>query len=251
MGDRLRVRLLRLLIVAALIALWEVYARLFGNTSLIAPPSQVALSLWPKVFGDPRALRAVGLALFELVTAFGLAVVAGTLLGILIGLTELGRRTAFPFVLFLYAMPQVILLPLFMLMFGIGPAGKIAFGFTHGIFPILVNTVAGMRNVNPLLVRGTAALGASRAQIVRYVMFPHMATTVFASLRLAMTMTLLGVILAELFVSTAGIGFFTQLYAENLQPSALLALIATLAVMAIVLNECVRVVEARFTRWKE
>ncbi len=249
--DRMRIRLIRLLIVVGLIVLWEIYARLFGNSSLIAPPSQVALALWPKVFGDPRVLAAVEMALVELLIAFALSVVAGTVLGVLIGLTDLGRRTAYPFVLLLYAIPQVILLPLFMLVFGIGPAGKIAFGFSHGIFPILVNTVAGMRNVNPLLVRGTAALGASRAQVVRYVMLPHMATTVFASLRLAMTMTLLGVILAELFVSTAGIGFFTQLYAENLQPAALLALIATLAVMAIVLNECVRVVEARFTRWKE
>lgn len=249
--DRMRIRFIRLLIVVGLIGFWELYARLFGNSDLVAPPSQVALALWPKVFGDPRVLRAVELALFELVSAFALSVVVGTLLGILIGLTELGRRTAYPFVLFLYAIPQVILLPLFMLVFGIGPAGKIAFGFSHGVFPILVNTVAGMRNVNPLLVRGTAALGASRAQIVRYVLFPHMATAVFASLRLAMTMTLLGVILAELFVSTAGIGFFTQLYAENLQPSALLALIATLAVMAIVLNECVRAVEAQFTRWKD
>ncbi len=249
--DRMRIRLIRLLIVVGLIALWEIYARLFGNSSLIAPPSQVALALWPKVFGDPRVLAAVEMALVELLIAFALSVVAGTVLGVLIGLTDLGRRTAYPFVLLLYAIPQVILLPLFMLVFGIGPAGKIAFGFSHGIFPILVNTVAGMRNVNPLLVRGTAALGASRAQVVRYVMLPHMATTVFASLRLAMTMTLLGVILAELFVSTAGIGFFTQLYAENLQPAALLALIATLAVMAIVLNECVRVAEGRFTRWKE
>ncbi len=249
--DRMRVRLIRLLLVAALFALWEIYARLFGNSSLIAPPSQVALALWPKVFGDSRVRAAVELALIELLVAFALSVVFGTLLGVLIGLTELGRRTAYPFVLLLYAVPQVILLPLFMLVFGIGPAGKIAFGFSHGVFPILVNTIAGMRNVSPLLVRGTTALGASRAQIVRYVMFPHMATTVFASLRLAMTMTLLGVILAELFVSTAGIGYFTQLYAENLQPAALLALIATLAAMAIVLNECVRVAETRFTRWKD
>lgn len=246
-----RIRLIRLLLVMGLIAAWEVYARLLGNSSLIAPPSQVALALGPKVFGDPRVFKAVELALFELVAAFALSIVFGTALGILIGLTEFGRRTTYPFVLFLYAIPQVVLLPLFMLVFGIGPAGKIAFGFSHGIFPILVNTVAGMRNVNPLLVRGTASLGASRAQIVRYVIFPHMATTVFASLRLAMTMTLLGVILAELFVSTAGIGYFTQLYAENLQPAALLALIATLAVMAVALNECVRAVEARFTQWKD
>jgi ABC-type nitrate/sulfonate/bicarbonate transport system permease component len=241
----------RLLLIAALLAMWEVYARLFGDSALIAPPSQVVAALWPKVFGESQVRTAVGLALFELVVAFGLAVVVGVAVGILIGLTDLGRRSFYPFVLLLYAIPQVVVLPLFVLMFGIGPASKIAFGFTHGIFPIIVNTVAGMRNVNPLFVRGTAALGASRLQVIRYVVLPHMVTTVFAGLRLAMTMTLLGVILAELYVSTTGIGHFTQLYAENLAPAALLALIATLAFMAILLNECVRLVEARFTRWKD
>ena len=78
-----------------------------------------------------------------------------------------------------------------------------------------------------------------------------MVTTVFAGLRLSMTMTLLGVILAELYVSTAGIGYFTQLYAESFAPAALFALIGTLACVAIVLNECVRLVEAGFTRWKD
>jgi ABC-type nitrate/sulfonate/bicarbonate transport system permease component len=66
-----------------------------------------------------------------------------------------------------------------------------------------------------------------------------------------MTMTLLGVLLAELFVSQGGIGFFTLLYAETFNPSALIALIMTLALLAIVLNELVRMVEARFSRWKE
>jgi ABC-type nitrate/sulfonate/bicarbonate transport system permease component len=247
----LNIRLTRLLLIAALIAVWEIYGRAFANSALVAPPSAVVMAWGPKIFGDERVRGAVGLALFELVTAFALSVVVGTLLGILIGLSDLGRRSFYPFVLLLYAIPQVVLLPLFMLVFGITPAGKIAFGFSHGIFPILVNTVAGMRSVNPLFVRGTEALGASRAEIVRYVILPHMVTTIFAAMRLAMTMTLLGVILAELYVSTGGIGHFTQLFAESLQPAPLFALIGTLAVMAIVLNELVRLAEARFTRWKE
>ncbi len=245
------IRLIRLLMIAVLLAVWEIYGRFFANSALVAPPSQVLLALWPKIIGDPPVLRAVGLALFELATAFALSVVVGTVVGILIGLTDFGRRSFYPFVLLLYAIPQVILLPLFVLMFGIGPAGKIAFGFSHGIFPIIVNTVAGMRNVSPLLVRGTEALGASRAEVVRYVIFPHMVTTLFAAMRLAMTMTLLGVILAELFVSTSGIGYFTQLFAESFAPAPLFALIGTLAVMAIILNELVRLAEARFTRWKD
>jgi NitT/TauT family transport system permease protein len=78
-----------------------------------------------------------------------------------------------------------------------------------------------------------------------------MVTTVFAGLRLAMTLTLLGVILAEIYVSQGGIGFFTQTYSESFNPSALMALVLTLALMAIALNELVRLVEARFSRWKD
>jgi len=245
------IRFARLVLIAILIAAWEIYGRAFANSSYFAPPSQVLLVLWPKVLGDPRVRFAVELALLEVVAAFVLSIVAGVVIGVLIGLTDLGRRAFYPLILLLYAIPQVIMIPLFMLGFGIGPAGKIAFGFSHGIFPIIVNTVAGMRNVNPALVRGTEALGASRIAVIRYVILPHMVTTLFASMRLAMTMTLLGVILAELFVSTAGIGYFTQLFAESFSPAPLFALIGTLAVMAIILNELVRLAETRFTRWKD
>jgi ABC-type nitrate/sulfonate/bicarbonate transport system permease component len=245
------VRLVRLLLVLALVAVWELYARFVSQSSLIAGPSDVLMAWWPKVGGDPRVRTAVMVTLYELSVAFALSVVFGMLIGVLIGLTNIGRRSLYPVVLLLYGIPQVIVLPLFVLMFGLGPASKIAFGFTHGIFPVIVNTIAGMRNVSPLLVGGAAAMGASRAQQVRYVIFPHMVTTVFAGLRLAMTLTLLGVLLAEIFVSQGGIGFFTLLYAETFNPAALMALVLTLALMAIALNELVRMIEARFTRWKE
>src|SRR5262249_36486965 len=151
------------------------------------------------VIGEPAVRFAVGVTLLELIVAFALSVVVGMLIGILIGLNDVGRRSIYPVVLLLYGIPQAILLPLVVLVFGIGPAAKIFFGFSHGIFPVIVNTIAGMRNVNPLLVSGAAAMGATRAEQVRYVIFPHMVTTVFAGLRLAMTLTLLGVVLAEIF----------------------------------------------------
>jgi NitT/TauT family transport system permease protein len=245
-----QVRLIRLGLVVGLIAIWEVYARFVSTSSLIAGPSEV-LAAWPKVMGDPDVQRAVLVTLIELVAAFTLSVVFGMLTGVLIGLTRLGRRSLYPVVLLLYGIPQAIILPLFVLLFGLGPAGKIAFGFSHGIFPIIVNTLAGMRNVSPALLAGAAAMGATRAEQVRYVVFPHMVTTVFAGLRLSMTLTLLGVILAEIYVSQGGIGYFTQSYSESFNPSALMALVLTLALMAIALNELVRLVEARFSRWKE
>jgi NitT/TauT family transport system permease protein len=241
---------IRALVVLALLVVWEIYARFFADSALIAPPSAVAGALAPAVFANPAVRGAVLLTLVELVVAFGLAVVVGTVVGFLIGATAFGRRSFGPIVLLLYAVPQVVVLPLFVLLFGIGPPAKIAFGFTHGIFPIIVNTMAGMRDVNPILVAGARTMGASRAQILRHVIFPNMIGTVFTGLRLAMTMTLLGVILAELFVSTNGVGFFTQQYAETFKPASLFALVGTLALMAVAANELVRLIESRLTRWK-
>jgi len=245
------VRLVRLALVVALLAIWELYARFISTSSLSAGPSDVALAWWPMVMGEPQVRLAVGVTLVELAVAFVMSVVFGMVIGVLIGLSNLGRRSFYPIVLLLYGIPQAILLPLFVLVFGLGPASKIAFGFSHGIFPVIVNTIAGMRNVSPLLLASSVAMGASRAQQVRYVIFPHMVTTVFAGLRLAMTLTLLGVVLAEIFVSQGGIGFFTLLYSETFNPAALMALVLTLALLAIGLNEIVRMVEARFSRWKE
>jgi len=246
-----QVRLTRLALIVLLLLLWELYARFVSTSSLIAGPSDVALAWWPKVMGDPGVRRAVLVTLIELVVAFVLSVVFGMLIGILVGLSNIGRRSIYPIVLLVYGIPQAILLPLFVLIFGIGPAVKIAFGFSHGIFPVIVNTIAGMRNVSPLLMNSFAAMGATRMQQVRHVIFPHMVTTVFAGLRLAMTLTLLGVVLAEIFVSQGGIGFYTLAYSESFNPAALMALVLTLALMAIALNELVRLIEARFSRWKE
>src|SRR3954469_23896090 len=246
-----QVRLVRLALVVVLLVVWELYARFISTSSLIAGPSDVMLAWWPKVAGDPRVRLAIGITFVELVIAFAMSVVFGMLIGVLIGLTNIGRRSLYPIVLLVYGIPQAIMLPLFVLGFGLGPASKIAFGFSHGIFPVIINTIAGMRNVSPLLMGGAAAMGATKAQQVRYVIFPHMVTTVFAGLRLAMTLTLLGVVLAEIFVSQGGIGFFTLLYSETFNPSALMALVLTLALMAIALNELVRLIEARFSRWKD
>jgi NitT/TauT family transport system permease protein len=245
------IRATRFALILGVLLLWEIYARVFATSSLTAAPSQILAELWPKVLGEPQVRAAIGVTLIEMVVAFALSVVFGMLIGILIGMTNIGRRSLYPIVILLYGIPQAILLPLFILVFGLGPAGKIAFGFSHGVFPVIVNTIAGMRNVNPLLMTGAAAMGATRMQQLRYVMFPHMVTAVFTGLRLAMTLTLLGVLLAELFVSQGGIGAFTLLYAETFNPAALIALILTLALLAIILNELVRMVEARFSRWKE
>jgi ABC-type nitrate/sulfonate/bicarbonate transport system permease component len=243
-----RVRWARLAIVVALLVALEIYGRLFADPAFLQPPSEVVRAWLFTVMPDTRITSALGLTVFQIACAYALSVVFGALIGLAIGSTTLARRGFFPLVLLLYAIPQISLIPLFVLMFGLGPAAKIAFGFSHGIFPVIVAVVGGMSNVPAHFVRGARSMGASRLDIIRHVVFPNMVPSFFVGLRLAMTLTLLGVILAELYVSTAGIGYFTRVFAENYNPAPLFALIASLAAIALVFNECVRVAERRLSR---
>jgi NitT/TauT family transport system permease protein len=239
----------RLGAVVLILLIWEIAARRFIDPMFISPPSRVFASLgavW-NTTGVPAALR---LTFFELAVAFSIAVVIGLTIGLAVGLHPFTRRSVTPIILLLYGLPQITILPIFILYFGIGAPSKIAFGVTHGMFPIMVTIIAGVQNMKPILMTSARSMGASRWQILRWVIFPHMIPSFFAGMRLGMSGVLLGVLLAELYVSTAGIGHFTTMFTENFDPTKLFGLIAMLAAMAIALNEIVRRAELRFGRWR-
>ncbi len=241
--------LARLGVVALFFGIWEIAARFYVDKMFLSPPSSVFTSLQTVLMtpGVPAALR---ITFFELFIAFVLSIVIGLTVGLLVGLNRFAHRSFMPIILLLYGTPQVTILPLFILYFGIGPASKVAFGVTHGMFPIMVTVIAGVQNIKPILLTSARSMGASRWHIFRWVIFPHMIPSFFSGMRLAMTGVLLGVLLAELYVSTAGIGYFTTLFTQNFDPTKLLGLISMLAAMAIALNELVRRAEVRFSRWR-
>jgi NitT/TauT family transport system permease protein len=242
--------LARLLAIAGLFLFWEAAARWWIDPIFLSPPSVVAASLGElfEIKGIPAALQ---ITLWELAVAFAMSVASGLIVGLAVGLSRFSHASLMPIILLLYGTPQVTILPLFILYFGIGPASKVAFGVSHGIFPIIVTTVAGVQNIKPILMVAARSMGASRWQIFRWVIFPHMIPSFFAGMRLGMTGVLLGVLLAELYVSSAGIGYFTTLFTQNFEPTNLLGLISVLAAMAILLNEIVRRAEVHFGRWRE
>ena len=239
----------RLWVVLALLGVWEVAARGFVDRMFLSPPSRVFSSL-DAVLRTPGVPEALRITLLELGAAFALSVALGLAIGLAVGLHRFSRRSFLPIVLLLYGMPQITILPLFILYFGIGPASKIAFGVSHGVFPVIVTVAAGVQNVKPILLLAARSMGASRAQIFRRVIFPHMIPSFFAGMRLCMSATLLGVLLAELYVSSTGIGHFTTLFTQNFDPTKLLGLVALLAAMAIVLNGIVRRAEVKTGRFR-
>ena len=263
----------QLVTIALFLLVWEIAARFFVDKMFLAPPSRVfgaagacaarfvvdKMFLSPpsrvygeigRVIGTKGLPQALGVTLYEVSFAFVVAVAIGMTIGLSVGLNAFARRCFMPIILLLYGIPQIVILPLFILALGIGPPSKIAFGVTHGIFPIILAIVAGVQNLKPVLLTSARSMGASRWHILRYVVLPHMLPSFFSGLRLGMTGVLLGVLLAELYVSTAGIGYFTGVFTQNFDPTRLLGLISILAAMAILLNEFMRVVERRFSRWR-
>jgi NitT/TauT family transport system permease protein len=238
----------RLGVIIALVAVWEVGVRLFGDPLFLSPPSKVAVAL-VGILADPAVIHALGTTLWELVAAFVLALAVGLPVGLVLGLQRFARGSFYPIVIMLYAIPQATVLPLVILVFGIGVESKIAFGFTHAVFPIIVTIVAGVQNVKPALLTCARSMGANRRQVFWNVILPHMIPSFFTGLRLAMTADLLGVLLAELYVSQAGVGHYTRLFTENFEPAKLFALVACLAAIAVLLNELCRRAERRMSRW--
>jgi ABC-type nitrate/sulfonate/bicarbonate transport system permease component len=239
----------RLGVVLLLLAIWEVSARFYLDRDFISPPSQVVMSLG-SLFRTPGVPAALWLTLYEIAIGFALSAAIGAGIGLFVGLNRFAHRSFIPIILLLYGLPQVTTLPIFVLLFGIGAASKIAFGVSHGMFPIMIAVAAGVQKINPVLLTSARSMGASRAQVLCHVIFPHMVPSFFTGLRLGMTGVLLGVLLAELYVSTAGIGYFTSIFTQNLQPAKLIGLVSMLALIAVVLNEIVRRAELHYGRWR-
>jgi len=239
----------RLVIVFCLIVLWEIAARWILDPLFIAPPTRVIASI-DDLLAMPNLPAALGISFVELAVAFVLSILIGLPLGLMIGLSPVLKRSMMPIVFLLYGIPQVTILPLFILFLGIGPPAKIAYGVSHGFFPIVVTVAAAVQTVKPIILTSMRSMGATRAQIFRWVIFPHILPSFFTGMRLAMTAVLIGVLLAELYVSSAGIGFFTRRFTETFNPTMLFALVTLMAAMAILLNEIMRRAEAHFSRWR-
>jgi ABC-type nitrate/sulfonate/bicarbonate transport system permease component len=240
----------RAAVVILLVVLWEIAARFFLDRDFISPPSTV-LASFGELFRTPGVPSALWLTLYEVAVGFVLSAIIGAAIGLAVGLNRFAHQSLMPIILLLYGLPQITILPIFVLVFGIGVASKIAFGVSHGMFPIMIAVAAGVQKIEPVYFNSARSMGANRWHLLRYVIFPHVVPSFFTGLRLGMSGVLLGVLLAELYVSTAGIGYFTSIFTENFDATKLIGLVSVLAAIAIALNESVRRIELHYARWRD
>lgn len=247
-----KVRLAQVCVVVGLIIAMELISRIGQiEHDFFPPPSEIFLNMLG-VLEDSQIRVAIWYLLVQLVVSFALSIIIGVAVGYLVGAVVAVEKLTLPILLLIYSVPQITLLPLFVLYFGPGFGSKVAFGVSHGLFPIALSVVAGLNQAraNPVYARWASSLGADFGKRILRVELPQAIGAILVGLRLSMSTTLLGVLLADIYISTAGVGYYTRLFAETAQGPKLFALITLVAVLAIAINSIVSRLEEYSSRWK-
>lgn len=174
--------------------------------------------------------------LFALSIGFIIASGAGFVLGTILGSRDRAYELFEPFVLNTYAIPKVVLYPIFLFVFQLGMDQKVAFAAFHGFFPMLIMMMSAVREVPDIYRNVARSLGLSWTKTVRYVISPFVLVHLVVGLRLAFSLTFLGVILSELFASKSGIGLILRNAMSNVQPGRIMAIVTVLMVIAFLGN---------------
>jgi len=244
--------LVRLALLAAVLAVWEVAGRA-ANPLLAVPPSAVLPALRELLLlrSYPDLPASLLLTLREIALAYGLAVAAGLACGFALGMNRLVGRVYGPMLAALYAVPAVVWYPSLMLFFGLDAASKIAFGFLLGFFPVTLAVLAGIRQVNPQLVTVARAYGAGPVRVFASVMVPAMLFTLIGGLRTGLALSVIGVIVGEILGSKRGMGALINHAYGLLRTADYVALVLVTLVLIVGSDALASLVERRAKRWTD
>jgi ABC-type nitrate/sulfonate/bicarbonate transport system permease component len=229
---------------------WEVVARyVIANQIFLASPSDVAVRA-VEMWETGELQKHVWISFEEFACGFVLAAVIGIAAGIALAQSNAIRGFFDPIVSLAYSMPVIALGPLFILWLGIGIASKIAVIFLVAVFPILINTVAGLMSTDRHLVEVAHSLGASPGQLYRKVRLPSAVPFIIAGLRLSVARALVGVVVAELFGARAGLGYLVMTSTTEFDTAALFLAVIILAVAGVICVECFKYLESWLAPWR-
>jgi NitT/TauT family transport system permease protein len=155
-----------------------------------------------------------------------------------------------PFVSALYATPRIALLPLVVIWFGIGIASKVAIVFLGAIFPILVNTITGVRTIEADFIKVARSFGATDRQMFATVVLPSAVPMLLTGLRLGLGHALVGIVVGEMYGATQGLGYLIAVAGARFQTDRVMVGIILIAGLGVALTELLRAIERRFERWR-
>jgi NitT/TauT family transport system permease protein len=199
---------------------------------------------------DPILWEAIWTTARAFFIGYGAAVAFGIAVGLVMGRYQRVDYVLDPWVFFLYALPSVALIPVLVIWFGIADTLRYVLVFLASVFPVIINTAAGVKNVDQELVDTAQAYCANERQIMRTVVLPGSVPFIFAGLRVAMSQGLVGVIAAEYLAVITGLGGMVINFANRFQTAAMFVPIVVIVVIALILSETMRRLQRRVSRWE-
>ncbi|MFI9102789.1 ABC transporter permease [Streptomyces fildesensis] len=244
----------RLLLLVAVIGLWEWFAR----AGIIDPFN---FSMPSKIWDQIREWALHGTAqgslweqiwytLYEALFGWIIGVIAGVLLGIALGRVRFLADVLGPYIKVLNALPRIVLAPIFLIWFGLGPASKVASAVVLVFFPVFFNAFQGAREVDRNLVSNARILGASNRRVTLQVVIPSATSWIFTSLHVSFGFALIGAIVGEYIGATKGLGLLVSASQGTFNAAGVYAAMVILAVVALLAEGLLTFGEKRLFRWK-
>lgn len=241
----------RLLAIFLFLVLWEVLPRFGFVDPFFLPPLSHVFQAIAKMAQSGELFQHLAISLRRALTGFSLGFLVAVSLGLLIGWFGRVERFADPLLQAFRQTSALALFPVFILFFGIGEMSKAAIIFWGVQWPILLNTISGVKNVDPLLIKSARSMGASQLVIFRKVVLPAALPSIFTGARLGATSAILLLIAAEMVGAKAGLGFLIFDAQQKFQIPRMYAAILLMSVIGYLANYTLVRLEKKYTAWKE
>jgi NitT/TauT family transport system permease protein len=249
------VKLLALLRRSALLAVallaWEACARSGAFHPILFPTLASIGRELAALLARPDAIGEAWQSLSRALGGFGLAAALGVVVGVAMGRSALVAGLLDPLLSGTYPIPKIALFPIFIFALGIGSLSKIALIFLECLYPIVINTYAGTRAVNRVLLWSAANMGASPGQTLRKIVVPAAAPYIFAGFRVALPIAMIVVIITEMIASADGLGYLAMYSLSSLRTDRMLAVVVIIALLGLGLDRLLILLRDRLVFWEK
>ena len=244
-------RFLPFVLVGAALVIWETAARSGMWSPLLFPSLGKIFRELGLFFTKTEMLLEIQVSLERALGGFALAALMGILLGIVMGRSRFVAALLDPLFSGTYAVPKLALFPIFIFVFGIGSLSKVALVFLECLYPIVIMTYAGARDVNRALLWSAQNMGASRAAILRRVVIPATTPFIFAGFRVAVPVAMIVVVITEMVASADGLGYQVIYALSSLRTDRMLAVVIVIAILGYALDKAVVLLRDRLIYWEK
>lgn len=229
---------------------WELSTRFEILNPFFFPPFTKIIAKGYELFANGTIWEHMWFSLTNFLIGFVVSVALGVVIGVPMGWYKTVSKTFDPLLSGVYATPLIALLPLIIMMFGLGAISKIIMTVLAAVFPILINTMAGIANTDHRLITMARAFGAKDSTIFLKVSVPGSLPFIVAGMRVALGRALVYIVVAEQYGAATGLGYLSSVAAQRFQMAAMFVPIVIIAALGAGLNELLKMVESRLEKWK-